>query len=61
MTKKIIYILLSVILYHFSLLLLLTLELDRHQPVVELGDLPPHHLDLVIHGEAALRTAAERG
>ena len=52
---------LSVITYHFSLLLLLTLELDRHQPVVELGDLPPHHLDLVIHREAALRTAEDRG
>ena len=35
--------------HHFSLLLLLVLQLHGHQPMVELGDLSPHHLDLVVH------------
>lgn len=41
--------------HHFSLLLLLVLQLNGHQSVVELGELPPHHLDLVVHAEAGLK------
>ena len=35
--------------HHFSLLLLLVLQLHGHQSVVELGDLSPHHLNLIVH------------
>ena len=42
------------IAHHFPLLLLLVLQLHGHQSVVELGELSPHHLDLVVHAEAGL-------
>ena len=47
--------------YHLSLLLLLILQLDGHQSVVELGDLPPHHLDLVVDGQAGLDAVRPHG
>ena len=46
--------------HHFLLLLLLVLQLHRHQPVVELGDLSPHHLHLVIHRQALHTLRPER-
>ena len=38
--------------HHFPLLLLLVLQLHCHQSVVELGDLSPHHLNLVVHRQS---------
>jgi len=46
---------------HLPLLRLLVLELHGHHPVVQLGDLPPHHLHLFIHAEAFCALSSSQG
>ena len=47
--------------HHFPLLLLLVLQLYGHQSVVELGDLSPHHLNLIVNCQSLNTLRPQRG